>query len=87
MHRYMYVLMRCAVENIQFVLSSYFRELSTAVYVCISLTGYWYECNICTCTRLKVEQRVWSTHGLNFDNIGNAALTLFAMLTSEGWQE
>ena len=39
------------------------------------------------CTCLKVEQRVWSTHDLNFDNIGNAALALFAMLTSEGWQE
>lgn len=32
------------------------------------------------------EQRVWTQHGLNFDHVGNATLTLFTMLTAEGWQ-
>ncbi len=29
---------------------------------------------------------MWKNGELHFDNIGNALLTLFAMLTGEGWQ-
>ncbi len=35
----------------------------------------------------QVEKREWMKRGLNFDNIGSALLTLFAMLTGEGWQK
>ena len=35
----------------------------------------------------QVEKRVWVQNGLNFDNVGSSLLTLFAMLTAEGWQK
>ena len=33
------------------------------------------------------EPRIWTQHGLNFDHVGNATLSLFTMLTAEGWQK
>jgi voltage-dependent calcium channel L type alpha-1D len=35
----------------------------------------------------ELNERRWLRHGLNFDNFGQSFLTLFAMVTSEGWQE
>jgi hypothetical protein len=34
----------------------------------------------------ELNERRWLRHGLNFDNFGQSFLTLFAMITSEGWQ-
>jgi len=36
---------------------------------------------------VKVAERTWLNNGLNFDNYGAAFLTLFVMLTAEGWQK
>ncbi len=32
------------------------------------------------------EEREWVLPRFNFDNIGSAILTLFTMLTAEGWE-
>ena len=32
-------------------------------------------------------KREWLNQELNFDNIANAILTLFTMLTAEGWEK
>ena len=37
--------------------------------------------------RVQVEERMWDRRGLNFDHVGFALLTLFSMLTIEGWQK
>ncbi|CAI8010565.1 Voltage-dependent L-type calcium channel subunit alpha-1C [Geodia barretti] len=34
----------------------------------------------------ELNERQWLRHGLNFDNFGQSFLTLFSMITSEGWQ-
>ena len=35
--------------------------------------------------RFQEKQREWKRHDFNFDNVGNAMLTLFTVMTFEGW--
>lgn len=34
---------------------------------------------------LQEKKREWKRHDFNFDNVGNAMLTLFTVMTFEGW--
>ena len=57
-------------------------EYQSPVHVC----RYLVYCILFTLAR-QLHKRQWLRHELNFDNFGQSFLTLFTMLTGEGWHE